>query len=98
MVAHEIAHTYFPFYMGINETRYGFMDEGWATTFEYLINQVDMGPAGRPTLFKQFRVARLDPAIPSPLEDLPIITPEDVLKSRRTATTPTASRRSATSR
>ena len=33
---HEIAHTYFPFYMGINETRYAFMDEGWATTFEYL--------------------------------------------------------------
>ncbi|MEP6682861.1 MAG: M1 family peptidase, partial [Parafilimonas sp.] len=23
---HEIAHTYMPFYMGINETRYGFMD------------------------------------------------------------------------
>ena len=34
---HEIAHTYFPFYMGINETRYAFMDEGWATTLEYLI-------------------------------------------------------------
>jgi hypothetical protein len=33
---HEIAHTYF-FYMGINETRYAFMDEGWATTLEYLI-------------------------------------------------------------
>ncbi|MEO8151205.1 MAG: M1 family metallopeptidase [Bacteroidia bacterium] len=31
---HEIAHTYFPFYMGINETRYGFMDEGWAAFFE----------------------------------------------------------------
>jgi hypothetical protein len=31
---HEIAHTYFPFYMGINESRYAFMDEGWATTFE----------------------------------------------------------------
>ena len=34
---HEIAHTYFPFYMGINESRYAFMDEGWATTFELLI-------------------------------------------------------------
>ncbi|MCO5286166.1 MAG: M1 family metallopeptidase [Chitinophagaceae bacterium] len=30
---HEIAHTYFPFYMGIDESRYGFMDEGWATFF-----------------------------------------------------------------
>ncbi|HLI93510.1 MAG TPA: hypothetical protein VKU83_07865, partial [Puia sp.] len=28
---HEQAHTYFPFYMGTNESRYGFMDEGWAT-------------------------------------------------------------------
>lgn len=28
---HEIAHTYFPFYMGINERRYAWMDEGWAT-------------------------------------------------------------------
>lgn len=32
-VKHEIAHTYFPFYMGIDESRYGFMDEGWATFF-----------------------------------------------------------------
>jgi hypothetical protein len=40
---HEIAHTYMPFYMGINETRYGFMDEGWATTFELLIGRADLG-------------------------------------------------------
>ncbi len=31
VTAHEIAHTYFPFYMGINETFYAWMDEGWAT-------------------------------------------------------------------
>ncbi|HEY5220154.1 MAG TPA: M1 family metallopeptidase [Gemmatimonadaceae bacterium] len=79
VAAHEIAHTYMPFYMGINETRYGFMDEGWATTFEYLINQADMGPAAAQTLFKQFRVNSWIHD-PSPLEDLPIVTPEDVLK------------------
>jgi hypothetical protein len=28
---HEIAHTYFPFYMGINEEKYAWMDEGWAS-------------------------------------------------------------------
>ncbi|HHB78530.1 MAG TPA: peptidase, partial [Saprospiraceae bacterium] len=28
---HEIGHTYFPFYMGINERKYAWMDEGWAT-------------------------------------------------------------------
>lgn len=30
LTAHEIAHTYFPFYMGINERKYAWMDEGWA--------------------------------------------------------------------
>lgn len=28
---HEIAHTYFPFYTGINERRFAWMDEGWAS-------------------------------------------------------------------
>jgi hypothetical protein len=76
---HEIAHTYFPFYMGINETRYGFMDEGWATTFEYLIGLADMGREHEDAFYRQFRVESWAND-PSPLEDLPIITPEDVLK------------------
>jgi hypothetical protein len=79
VVEHEIAHTYFPFYMGINETRYGFMDEGWATTFEYLIGGADLGRGRGDTFFKQFRVNAWAHD-PSPLEDLPIITPGDVLK------------------
>jgi hypothetical protein len=77
---HEIAHTYFPFYMGINETRYGFMDEGWATTLEYLINVDDMGAERATTFYQQFRINGWIHD-PSPLEDLPIITPEDVLKN-----------------
>ena len=32
VTSHEIAHTYFPFYMGTNEQKYAFMDEGWAET------------------------------------------------------------------
>lgn len=35
---HEIFHTMFPFYMGINETKYAWMDEGWATIGEWLIS------------------------------------------------------------
>ncbi len=27
---HEISHTYFPFFMGTNERKYAWMDEGWA--------------------------------------------------------------------
>lgn len=71
---HEIAHTYMPFYMGINETRYGFMDEGWATTFELLFNRDKMSREQADEFYKQFRV---EGCIydPSPDEDLPIITP-----------------------
>ncbi|GAB2951923.1 M1 family metallopeptidase [Hymenobacter coalescens] len=37
---HEIFHTMFPFYMGTNETKYGWMDEGWATIGEWLISKI----------------------------------------------------------
>jgi hypothetical protein len=78
---HEIAHTFFPFYMGINESRYAFMDEGWATTFEYLIGTADLGKPRASEFFKQFRVNGWS-GNPSALEDLPIITPADALAPR----------------
>ena len=37
---HEIFHTMFPFYMGTNETKYAWMDEGWATIGEWLISSM----------------------------------------------------------
>jgi hypothetical protein len=40
--------------MGINETRYGFMDEGWATTFEYLISRADIGVEKADSAYKAF--------------------------------------------
>ena len=30
LTSHEMSHTFFPFYMGINERKYAWMDEGWA--------------------------------------------------------------------
>ena len=33
LVFHEISHSYFPFFMGTNERKYAWMDEGWATWF-----------------------------------------------------------------
>lgn len=69
---HEIAHTYFPFYMGINETRYAFMDEGWATFFEYFIGIQEFGKAYADSVFKSFRVQRYI-SDPSTEEDQPII-------------------------
>lgn len=78
---HELAHTYFPFYMGINETRYGFMDEGWATTFEYLIGIHDMGKEKADELFKMFRVNswKNDGTAEA---IIPIITPADAINGR----------------
>jgi len=75
---HEMAHTYFPFYMGINETRYGFMDEGWATTFELYLGETEVGKAASEEVYRNFRVKRwiFDP---STSEDLPIITPTSEL-------------------
>ncbi len=78
VVEHEIAHSWFPFYMGINETRYGFMDEGWATTFELLIGRADQGTEAAERSYRGFRVAQWarDAAAE---EDIPIITPGNVL-------------------
>jgi len=38
LTAHEMAHQYFPFYVGTNEKKYAFMDEGWAVMmiFKYM--------------------------------------------------------------
>ncbi len=35
LTSHEIAHTYFPFYMGINEKRFAWMDEGFAVMLPF---------------------------------------------------------------
>ena len=81
VVEHEILHSWFPFYMGINEQRYGFMDEGWTTAFENLIGKADLGDAKANDLFKGFRVVgwikggTVD-------GDIPIITPGDAMTGR----------------
>lgn len=76
---HEIAHTYFPFYMGINETRYAFMDEGWATTYELLIGRTETNNATAEQFYKLFRVNGWIKD-PSTMEDLPVITPTSELR------------------
>ncbi|MGJ1368454.1 M1 family metallopeptidase [Sphingobacterium spiritivorum] len=71
-VDHEIAHTYFPFYMGTNEARYAFMDEGWATAFEYLIGLDENGEATTKKMFQDFRVKGWI-SDPSAEQDQPLI-------------------------
>lgn len=77
---HEIAHTYMPFYMGINETRYGFMDEGWATTFELLIMRDDLGKERAENFYKRFRIKDWTNNT-FPDIQIPIITPGDAMSS-----------------
>jgi len=72
--AHEIAHSYMPFYTGINETRYGFMDEGWAELFSYLALRQYMGKK-----IESLPLWRGWIENNSPASDIPIITPEDNL-------------------
>ena len=36
LTSHEIFHSYFPFYIGTNESKYAWMDEGFASYIEYL--------------------------------------------------------------
>jgi hypothetical protein len=81
VVEHEIAHTWFPFYMGINEQRYGFMDEGWTTAFEYMIGTNDFGKERADGLFKGFRVAGWIGSNAADA-DLPIINPGDAAGGR----------------
>jgi aminopeptidase N len=42
--------------MGINESFYAFMDEGWATTFEYLIGLAEKDKKTADNFYKSFRV------------------------------------------
>lgn len=40
LVDHEVFHTIFPFYVGINESKYAWMDEGWAAMGEVIISSM----------------------------------------------------------
>jgi len=66
---HEIFHTMFPFYMGINETKYAWMDEGWATIGEWIIS-----PIIDSTIVDEYGVAIVEDLAGDEI-DLPIITP-----------------------
>ena len=65
---HEIFHTMFPFYMGINETKYAWMDEGWATIGEWLIS-----PMIDPKIEDPYGVEAVENSAGSE-EDQPVIT------------------------
>jgi hypothetical protein len=76
LTTHEISHSYFPFYMGINESKYAWMDEGWATYSDFMItsNLFSIEP------IKNSRVRTYKARIGNEI-DLPIIAIAKYLKS-----------------
>jgi len=77
---HEIFHTMFPFYMGINETKYGWMDEGWATIGEWLIS-----PMIDTTIVDDYGILPTGSSSGNK-DDSPIVTPTTELKGSGTFT------------
>ncbi|WP_316748879.1 M1 family metallopeptidase [Pedobacter gandavensis] len=80
LTVHEIFHTMFPFYMGINETKYAWMDEGWATIGEWLI-----GPMIDTTMVDDYGIAPTAMSSGSK-DDTPIVTLSTELKGAGTFT------------
>ena len=73
---HEVFHTMFPFYMGTNETRYGWMDEGWATMGEWIISEII-----DPKLKDDYGASAYH-AMAGSESDVPILTPTTFLRER----------------
>ncbi len=73
VTSHEIAHTYFPFMMGINERKYAWMDEGWATMlpFEFQAREAKGYDPIHRTVSRYIRVAGSE-------YDVPMIYPANI--------------------
>jgi hypothetical protein len=78
VVAHEIAHTYFPFYMGINERKYAWMDEGWA---QFLPNDIEFSVKGKPFRPQQNN-AQYYAYFAGRASDMPMMVPSDQLSGQ----------------
>lgn len=74
VTAHEIAHTYFPFYMGTNERRWAWMDEGWAQELSFDI-QCKLAPDRDTREWNIFRYL----GSAGKEEDIPMMVPSDNL-------------------
>ncbi len=69
LTTHEIMHSYFPFFMGTNETQYAWMDEGWATIGESVISPL-MGEPEDEGIFSKTRYEFISGSD----KDVPLIT------------------------
>lgn len=67
--AHEVFHSLFPFYVGTNETKYSFMDEGGATMTEFMFH-----PLIAPGIKFDYDLSSVNDYA-GVAEDMPLITP-----------------------
>ena len=77
LTSHEIAHTYFPFFMGTNEKKYAWMDEGWAVmlNFDFQNQMTEDNNQVKRELRTYKRVAGKE-------TDLPMMIPSVYMRSR----------------
>lgn len=78
---HEVIHSYFPFYMGTNETRAAFMDEGWATFYELQMQLAQMPRDTALNIFTNFRLTGYTKN-KTPEVAMPITTPSYMLTGK----------------
>jgi len=76
LTAHEIAHSYFPFFMGTNESKYAWMDEGWAAYIDFMASSALYSTE----IIKRNRITTYKKAIGNDI-DVPIFAISKYLKS-----------------
>ncbi|MCF6269348.1 MAG: M1 family metallopeptidase [Melioribacteraceae bacterium] len=70
LIFHEIVHNYFPFYMGTNERREAWMDEGWAAYFpQKIVEKYDST-----SRYGEYRVSSYE-KMAGKTKDVPMILP-----------------------
>ncbi len=78
VTAHEIAHTYMPFYMGINERKYAWMDEGFA---QFLPNGIPF-KIGENTFYPQQTNALYLASVGGREMEMPMMIPSNLLDNQ----------------
>ncbi|AZI26415.1 peptidase [Pedobacter sp. G11] len=73
LTAHEVFHTMFPFYVGSNETKYSFIDEGLATFSEFTF-----GPLINPDMADHYDLSAINVSAGTD-HDVPVMTPTQQL-------------------
>lgn len=87
LTSHEISHTFFPFYMGINERKYAWMDEGWAVylpqEFQTKMGRFAPDNAVRDTSRSDSRAANVKGYLRNAgtINDIPMLAPSNQLRS-----------------